>query len=324
MVGLNPKINNLMQGFDSVKYEIIWILDSNVRIDAGCLGRSVAALQNPGVGLVHHIPVIYKADSLGSHLEWSFMNSVHARLYVVINWLRLDSCIVGKSLVFWKRDLLSAANFASTTFGWPKKHVNYVGRAKEGGPGLAYYGQFLAEDNFIGMSILRSGLKHCLTNDVAIQFVGSSMSTKEFFIRRMRWIRTRMFAVPLATIVEPITESTVNGLLGAYGFDKLFGISPFLFVPIHFALWLASDYLISTTMDPDSPGFSFDAWCLREITAIPLYVYSIFGSTVDWRGTIYQLNWDGTIGNGKTRSLIGDKDFANNTSALHQIPVSQF
>ena len=33
---------------------------------------------------------------------------------------------------------------------------------------------------------------------------------------------------------------------------------------------------------------------IRELSAIHVYLYAIGGSTVEWRGTIYKLNGDGT------------------------------
>lgn len=34
---------------------------------------------------------------------------------------------------------------------------------------------------------------------------------------------------------------------------------------------------------------------MRELSAIHVYLYAIGGSTVEWRGTIYKLNGDGTV-----------------------------
>ncbi|KAJ3127509.1 hypothetical protein HK098_006287 [Nowakowskiella sp. JEL0407] len=296
IVGANPKINNLIRGFEIAKYDIIWTLDSNVRTEPGCLSRSVEALSEPQVGLVHHLPAIHRADSFASNLEWCYINSTHSKMYITLNWLVIDSCIVGKSMVFRKHDLMRAAARASNAFGWPKKHsVSYCGDFSDPNKALGYYGQFMAEDNFIGMSLMRIGLKHKMTSDLAVQIVGSSMTIKEYAIRRMRWTRTRMFASPVATAHEPVTEMVLNGLLACWGFYKLFNVSPWVFLPIHVGIWLGTDVIIGKTLDPDAKGFPLSAWLAREFLALPLYIWSFFGLTVDWRGTIYHLRRDGTV-----------------------------
>lgn len=43
-IGVNPKVNNLSRGFEEAKYDIVWVVDSNIYSDPGCLGRSVDEL----------------------------------------------------------------------------------------------------------------------------------------------------------------------------------------------------------------------------------------------------------------------------------------
>ncbi|KAJ1310321.1 hypothetical protein OPQ81_007060 [Rhizoctonia solani] len=72
VVGVNPKVNNLMEAYDRAKYDILWVLDSNIWSAPGTLARSVDALtqdSSPRIGLVHHVPFVppsCPSDSLGS------------------------------------------------------------------------------------------------------------------------------------------------------------------------------------------------------------------------------------------------------------------
>ncbi|KAF9981295.1 hypothetical protein BGZ65_004107 [Modicella reniformis] len=121
-VGINPKINNMIQSYETAKYDIVWVCDSNVYVDSGCMGRSVDKMMEPGVGLVHHLPFGVRPQTLGSELELMFMDTVHAKMYLFINWTGLASCVVGKSNLYRRSDL------------------DKVG-------GLAAFGKYMAEDN---------------------------------------------------------------------------------------------------------------------------------------------------------------------------------
>ncbi|KAI8822451.1 glycosyl transferase family 21-domain-containing protein [Fimicolochytrium jonesii] len=271
-VGVNPKINNMIRAYQTAKYDIIWIIDSNVSVPPGCLSRSVVEISRPGIGLVHHLPCGVSPQTFGSRLEQAFLNTAHAKMYATINKLSVASCIIGKSNMFRKSSLA---------------HLG----------GLEYFGKFMSEDNIIGEAIWATGKRHAMTTDLASQSLGS-LSVADYLGRRARWIRIRKYVTTAATLVEPFTESIVNGLLGSWGAYRLFAVPPHLFLPLHFALWILSDVLISTTLDCSvlrDPVKFIAAWCVREVLALPLWCYAMAGRTVAWRGKWYWLRSDGTV-----------------------------
>ncbi|KAK9716845.1 Ceramide glucosyltransferase [Basidiobolus ranarum] len=264
LIGVNPKINNLIRGYNSAKYDIIWILDSNIFTHSGCLGRSVDKLTKPKVGLVHHAPFGVKPNSFGSELELMFLNTAHAKMYNAINFASIDSCVVGKSNMFRKSVL------------------ERVG-------GLSAFKKYLAEDNEIAQAIWDMGYKHEMTQDLAYQSLGS-MKTVDYFKRRARWIRLRKYMVTTATLVEPFTESIVCGLLASYGFHLLWKIHPLSFFAFHMIFWFLND-LNNFQVLMKKPIRNIQdfvmAWSLREIAAFPLWAYAMSGSRVEWRGSAY-------------------------------------
>lgn len=145
-------------------------------------------------------------------------------MYSAINFSRASSCIVGKSNIFYK------------------SHLEKVG-------GFRKFGQNMSEDNIIGQAIWNQGLRHCMTTDFAYQPLGS-LSVIAYFKRRSRWTRVRKYAVPAATILEPITESLICGALGAYGMSRVLGISPILVYCLHIAYWIVNDFFIAYTLYP--------------------------------------------------------------------------
>ena len=115
-VGVNPKVNNIYLPYQNAKHDILWILDSNVYVDPYCLLRSVKLLNEPNVGLVHHLPCGVEPKTFGSKLEMLFLNSSHAKLYMAINWFRLSSCIVGKSNLFRKSSIEKSGMFIGVDY----------------------------------------------------------------------------------------------------------------------------------------------------------------------------------------------------------------
>lgn len=57
----------------------------------------------------------------------------------------------------------------------------------------------------------------------------------------------------------------------------------------------------SSILDPphhDGPSFSyFKAWALREILALPIWLFAMLGDTVGWRdeGKVYKVRRDGSV-----------------------------
>ncbi|KAG0213142.1 hypothetical protein BGX28_004968 [Mortierella sp. GBA30] len=271
-VGINPKINNMVQSYESAKYDIVWVCDSNVYVDPGCMGRSVDKMMQPGVGLVHHLPFGVRPQTLGSELELMFLDTVHAKMYLFINWTGLASCVVGKSNLYRRSDL------------------DRVG-------GLAAFGKYMAEDNLVATAIFNMGYKHEMTTDLAYQSLGS-MSPSDYFLRRARWTRIRKYTVTAATVVEPFIEMIGCGLVASYGFNLLWNIHALNFLAFHVVIW----FLVDLSMYQALSGEKMDnlrgflmAWCLRELAALPLYAYAVAGSTVDWRDQTFLLLRNGTV-----------------------------
>ncbi|SNX87143.1 related to Ceramide glucosyltransferase [Melanopsichium pennsylvanicum] len=123
--GVNPKINNLVRSYAASKYDILWVVDSQVWSPSGALARAVddlctdaASRPRPSptwlprkthgqrVGLVHHVPfAVLPSTSWGSRIERVFLSTTHAKMYLALNALSIDSCVMGKSNMYRKSDL---------------------------------------------------------------------------------------------------------------------------------------------------------------------------------------------------------------------------
>lgn len=338
VVGINPKVNNLMQSYKQAKNDILWVIDSNVLVAPGTLARSVDALLGPPrpggdatatnkrrIGLVHHVPYAFvTAQSLGSRIEEAFLNTNHAKMYMAINTVSIDSCVIGKSNMYRRSDVdrltgdLKPARTES-----PEEPVRVRG--------LAAFGRFLAEDNMIASALWHElGLRHDLSCDVAGNAVGN-MTFFAYVQRRVRWIRVRKNMVMAATLLEPFTECVLLSLIGAWSMKRLFGIPPWVVLLVHYTAWIALDLDVFESLSghylPPEKRWSFlAAWALRELLALPIWVYSIVGNEVDWRGRQFRILRNGETVQAEARNswlaaLLGRRNKKDGYEQLDQEAV---
>ncbi|KAF3936842.1 hypothetical protein ABW19_dt0204904 [Dactylella cylindrospora] len=244
-IGINPKINNLIRGWRKSKYDIIWVVDCNVWLDSGALGRTVDVLlghpwdqesdKKPSrrpAKFVHHLPICINTtgtdeglklwtsrfDSFGCALEEAFLSSSHCKFYSGINTVAIAPCILGKSNMFRKSHLMELCPKTSDSEG-----------------GIATFSSKLCEDHLIAEQLwmhqvkddlkYKNGLiKHALLNEPCFQPM-SGMTIGDYWARRSRWLKVRKFSVLAATIVEPGTECFLGSYIGGVGF-KYLGLLP--------------------------------------------------------------------------------------------------
>ena len=288
-------MNNLVRPCREAIHDILWVIDSNVMVYPGTLARAVDALLTPlpsgkRVGLVHHVPFAFATESqIGSRVEEAFLNTNHAKMYLAINTVAIESCVVGKSNLYRRSDLERVNGT-----------LNPAESMTNNSKGLPAFGRFLAEDNMIASALWHElGLRHDLSCDVVQNVVGN-MTVLDYVRRRIRWIRVRKHMVFIATVLEPFTESLVLAIIGSLAFRRLLGLPAWLFVSLHFVLWLFIDLDVYASLAnhplPSSIRWQFIiGWVLRELMALPIFLWAIFGDTVVWRGRRYQVLRNGEV-----------------------------
>ncbi|KAK5112312.1 hypothetical protein LTR85_011584 [Meristemomyces frigidus] len=362
-LGPNPKIRNMSKAYREAVGDVIWIIDCNVWVAKGTVGRMVATLRGDGTKrmnkFVHQLPLV--VDTVGSTVEdethgllngrptssssqirttsqasnegstlsaadrnyWTigggrleevFMSSSHAKFYTAINTVLVAPCALGKSTMF------------------RRSHLNSMTNNK----GIDFFSENICEDHLIGDMLWKQQVpeekrgekwgKHALCfGDLAVQPM-ANMSLREYWSRRVRWLRVRKFTVTLATLVEPGTESFVCSLYGAFGVTTLpyfcdtFGIphtwTAFaLYWLLSVSVWCAVDWTLylhlvsakSIDVDEHTPAFArpprsrtkrpfgewLFAWLGREALALPIWTWAFWGgTTVEWRGKKFWVGMD--------------------------------
>ncbi|KAK6440057.1 Ceramide glucosyltransferase [Oleoguttula sp. CCFEE 5521] len=358
-LGPNPKIRNMSRAYLEAVGNRIWIIDCNVWVASGVCARMVATLEGHGQArknkFVHQLPLVVDTvgtsarqethglldasnghlrtigsssiDTLtktgedrtassigGGRLEEMFLGSAHAKFYIAINTVLVAPCIVGKSTMFRRSHLDSLTN----------------------GKGIDFFSENICEDHLIGDLLWKQQVpeelqgekwgKHaCYFGDLAIQPM-ANMSVKEYWSRRVRWLRVRKFTVTLATLVEPGTESCLCSLYGAFAVTTLPVFHDKLSVPhtwtsfalfwlLSVSIWCAADWTLynllhsskSVEVDEDTPSFARPpssgsrrpfgqwvfAWVGREALALPIWLWAFWGgTTVEWRGKKFWVGMD--------------------------------
>ncbi|KAI0048329.1 glycosyltransferase family 21 protein [Auriscalpium vulgare] len=304
VVGVNPKVNNLIRPYNEAAHDILWILDSNISVAPGTLARAVDILNKPSptsmstprrrIAVVHHVPFAFANQlTLGARIEEAFLNTNHAKMYIAINTLAVDSCVIGKSNLYRRSDL-------ERVDGSLKRKRDVANDGPPGTRGLVVFGRFLAEDNMIAAAMWHElDLRHDLSCDVAKNAVGN-MSFFDYVWRRVRWIRVRKHMVLAATLVEPFQECIVLSAIAAASLRYLIGVPPWLFLPVHYTLWIMVDLDVYASLAgyalPPADRWSFiAAWTIRELLALPIWLFAVLGNTVDWRGKKYEVLRHGEV-----------------------------
>ncbi|CAM9015220.1 unnamed protein product [Wickerhamomyces anomalus] len=288
--GPNPKINNLAKGYKNAKFDIIWVLDSNVYVNPGTLLRSIIAL---------------KTSKDNGRPTYDFFHWRRSDLDEAVKQVSLGNVPIINN----KETIARAAS-------------NYVLKPNES---LRFFSRYIGEDNMIGIALWENGGRTGMTGDVVIQPIGtgsvgtSTNKIMDYVNRRVRWLRVRKYMVLAATLVEPTTESLVIGVFGSYGLSNLFFQGKYmkLIMLIHELIWCFTDYnqfkmlLRFSNKDlMDTKGTTFPyfldsnidekcklikwlpIWILRELLALPIWIMAMCGTQIDWRNRPFKIRSD--------------------------------
>jgi len=200
-------------------------------------------------------------------MEYSYLSTWHATMYLFFNYCIDTHCIVGKSLVFRKANLDSLGGF--------KRYSNY-----------------LAEDYFVSKDFWLARCPSRISPDPSIQNL-ENLTIRDYWNRQERWTRLRFSTQAVPTFLEVFTNSFVNAMLSYHALSTLLRVSPYQFLFWHYVAWLVTDLLQVCVFYGFRLGdlaYFFVAWVLRECISTPLTLYAAMGDTVLWRGEIYRIS----------------------------------
>jgi ceramide glucosyltransferase len=259
-LGPNPKIRNISRGYREAKGDIIWIIDCNVWVGPGVVGRMVDKLLGlrPNGGkakpykFVHQLPLvvdvasnapaIQERESLlprGSASTWLAQTTPSTTFNFIKQHGggRLDEMFMATTHAKFYSAINTVA-VAPCIVGksnmFRKSHLDkltdpaqnpIIPSNKQLPTGIDYFSSNICEDHLIGDLLWRSNLPGFLNHglvlgDLAIQPM-ADMSIPAYAGRRARWLRARKWTVIIATLVEPGVESLLCCAYFAFGITTI-------------------------------------------------------------------------------------------------------
>ncbi|KAL5970035.1 Ceramide glucosyltransferase [Taenia solium] len=304
---INPMVNNFLPGYESAKYDLVWLSTSRIKANTDIMVDMVRKSEDPRVALVHQLP--FYSDQRG------FLNAVEKVCF---------GCALGRSAIALNH--MGMLCFTGMSYIVRKSILDRYG-------GFARFGKFLAEDYFCSKELFENGYKIVLSAYPAQQNVANA-SISIYITRMVRWLRLRLNMLTIvAAFFEPMIECVNLGFLTALSLRYFFGIPMLTTMAVHIPLWMLLDYFLLRFVQGGPLPFSFMvfvfAWWARELLTYVIYVKAVLHPrTVKWGINTYHLSLGGhtellhspTSGGGTTKRT---KSVDLSAIAFHETALSE-
>ncbi len=268
ILGANVKVSNLEHMVAEARNEHLIVNDGDIRVEPDYLRRVVAPLANPRVGMVTCLYRGVAGASLGSRLEALGIST--------------DFC----AGVLAARQLERGIRFGlGSTLAFRRAQLEKIG-------GFASFVDYLADDYELGKRIAGLGLTVNLS-EVVVETYLPSYRWREFLAHQLRWARG-------------VRDARAGGYFGlVFTFGLLW--ASLAVVASGGALWAGVALAVSLCLRlavalvagryvlGDREVLTH-AWLipLRDLVAVAVWIVSLGGHTVTWRGERFRLK-DGKL-----------------------------
>jgi ceramide glucosyltransferase len=253
----NPKLNNVVKGWDAARHPWIILADSNVLMPRDYIQRLMARWQPDETGLVCSPPLGSRPANFWAELECAFLNTFQARWQYAGETAGFGFA-QGKTMLF-RRDVV------------------------EQGGGIRALGAELAEDAATTKLVRNAGLSVHLVDNPFEQPLGHRTAA-EIWLRQLRWARLRRITFPLYFMPELFVGAFFPSLAAAYLALQMGWSVPGLIAALLIVWYGAEAVLARAGRWHLSPWMPL-AWILRDIMLPALWVDAWMGDDFTWRGT---------------------------------------
>jgi ceramide glucosyltransferase len=251
----NPKLNNLLKGWDAATGSFVAMSDCNVLLPPDYL-RQLAARWRPDTGLVSAPPLATQPSGLWAAVEAAFLNGNQARLQLAA-------------------DCLGAGFAQGKTLMWRKADLDAVG-------GLPALARDLAEDVACTKVAHTMGRKVHLTTRPFPQPIGQR-SAGAVWARQLRWSKVRRAGFPGMFLLEPLNGPLIP--FAALALPVLSGAAPAYALIALPVLWYLPEWALARAGGWRFGGIDLCASVIRDALLPALWCASLGRQGFDWRGT---------------------------------------
>jgi ceramide glucosyltransferase len=255
----NPKLNNLVQGWNAARHPWIAMVDSNIVLAPDSLHRLLARWRDD-TGAVSSMPIGSRPATFWAELECAFLNTLQARAQFVMEALGFGFA-QGKTILL-RRDLIERAG------------------------GLRALAADLAEDAATTKIVRAAGLRVRLVDEAFEQPLGQR-GAGEVWARQLRWARLRRHSFPSLFLPEILGGYALPGLTLAFaaaqhGFGIVGPVAALLL------LWVGAEALLAWCAGWRLSPRMVGALLVRDLLLPVLWIAACAGNTFVWRGTAMQ------------------------------------
>ncbi|HXV00677.1 MAG TPA: bacteriohopanetetrol glucosamine biosynthesis glycosyltransferase HpnI [Caulobacteraceae bacterium] len=263
--GANRKASNLINIVGKARHEVLILSDADILVDPTYVQTVVAALSEPGVGLVSCLYVGQSAGGL-----WSRLSAM------AINYQFIPGAILGKTLG------LAQPCFGST-IAMRSEVLASIG-------GLAAFADHLADDYEIGRAVRRLGLRIAMP-PMLVSHQCNETRAGEFLRREVRWGRTVRQIDPLGYAGSVITYPLPLALLGAL----LLGPSPAMLALVGMVLTMRIAFKLCIDVATDTRAGAWWLLPVSDLLSFGVFVASFAVNRVGWRGARFRVSREGAL-----------------------------
>ena len=266
--GSNGKVSNLINAFPYVKYDIIVIADSDVRVEADYLAKIAAYFSVPEIGLATSLYRGAEVASTATAIEALGFTAEMMPNVIVAERLEGLSFALGASLAVRRKALEDIGGFIS----------------------LADY---LADDYQLGNMVKKAGWQVALSGDF-VESVMQRETLADILARQLRWCRTMRVSRPLGYLASGITHpfpAIIASFALAACWQAAFAAAVILYC---FRGGILTFFSRSCARDSLLPGY---LWLLplRDALSTATWAAAFAGNSVRWRGETFILKADGKM-----------------------------
>ncbi len=267
--GPNRKVSNLINMMSTAKHDVLVLADSDIKVPPNYLSAVTADLGRAGVGVVS---CLYSGQGAGDF--WPHLAAMG------VSYQFLPNAIFGIATG------MEHPCFGST-IGLRRETLETIG-------GFSAFVGYLADDFEIGRAVRAIGNSIAYSRMVlAHRCTESNLS--ELADHELRWARTIRILNPAGHLGSIVTHPLPLALAGAL----ILGFPPIAWAAI--AMVVVARLFLKARIDDITGVQAGSAWLLpvRDLLSFGVFLTSLFGGTVNWRGNRLRVEKDGLIS--KTR-----------------------
>ena len=254
-ISQNPKLNNVIKGWDAARHQWIVMADSNVLMPPDYIRRLLARWRSD-TGAVCSMPIAARPHNFWAELECAFLNTLQARYQYASESLGFGFA-QGKTMLF-RRDLVEQAG------------------------GIRTLAAEDAEDAATTKMVRSAGLNVHLVDRPFEQPLGRRTAA-QVWSRQLRWARLRRVTFRWLFLPEILVGSAPPALAAAIAVSG-YGMSVVAAVSLVVAGSIASEMALAACAGWHRSWRMPVALLIRDMLLPALWIGALIGSEFDWRG----------------------------------------